>query len=101
MTFDIGAVLPIKSYIKIYSAMAVSVVFLTFWHRIIMFIGTWIFCKKCISERLLWQKVSFDWWMSAEWAARDEDPILSSSTNPCIPRAGGTQGVNQVDYIAW
>jgi hypothetical protein len=31
--------------------------------------------------------------MSAEWAARDEQPILSISTNPCITRAAGTQGV--------
>ena len=22
----------------------------------------------------LWQRVSIDWWMSAEWAARDEQP---------------------------
>jgi hypothetical protein len=31
--------------------------------------------------------------MSAEWAARDEQPILPTSTNPCITRAAGTQGV--------
>jgi hypothetical protein len=37
--------------------------------------------------------VSIDWWMSAEWTARDEQPILPTSTNPCITRAAGTQGV--------
>jgi hypothetical protein len=42
----------------------------------------------------LGQKASIDWWMSAEWAARDEQPILPTSTNPCIKRAAGTQGVN-------
>jgi hypothetical protein len=31
--------------------------------------------------------------MSAEWAARDKQPILPTSTNPCITRAAGTQGV--------
>ena len=38
--------------------------------------------------------MSSDWWMSAEWAARDEQPILPTSTNPVITRAAGTQGVN-------
>jgi hypothetical protein len=28
--------------------------------------------------------------MSTEWGARDEQPILSTSTNPCITRADGT-----------
>jgi hypothetical protein len=37
----------------------------------------------------LGQRVSFYWWMSAEWAARDEQPILPTSTNPCITRAAG------------
>jgi hypothetical protein len=32
--------------------------------------------------------------MSSEWAAMDEQPILLTSTNPCITRAAGTQGVN-------
>jgi hypothetical protein len=31
--------------------------------------------------------------MSAEWVAKDEQPILPTSTNPCITRAAGTQGV--------
>ena len=31
--------------------------------------------------------------MSAEWAARDKQPILQTSTNPCITRAAGTQRV--------
>jgi hypothetical protein len=44
-------------------------------------------------KRSLGQRVSFYWWMSAEWAARDEQPILPTSTNPCIPRAAATQGV--------
>jgi hypothetical protein len=51
------------------------------------FIGIWIFWMKCISERFTGTKSVFDWWMSAEWAARDEQPILPTSTNPCIPRA--------------
>jgi hypothetical protein len=34
--------------------------------------------------------------MSAEWAAGDEQPILPTSTNPCITRAAGTQGVNNM-----
>jgi hypothetical protein len=29
--------------------------------------------------------------MSAKWAARDKQPILPTSTNPCIIRAAGTQ----------
>jgi hypothetical protein len=37
--------------------------------------------------------VSFDWWMSAEWAARPLQPILPTSTNYCIIRAAGTKGV--------
>jgi hypothetical protein len=37
--------------------------------------------------------VSFDWWMSAEWAARDEQPILPTSTNLCITRAAGPQRI--------
>ena len=32
--------------------------------------------------------------MSAEWAVRDEQPILPTSTNPCIPREAGSQRVN-------
>jgi hypothetical protein len=40
--------------------------------------------------------VSFDWWKLAEWAARDEQPILPTSTNPCITRAAGTKGVNML-----
>jgi hypothetical protein len=32
--------------------------------------------------------------MLAAWAARDEQPILPTSTNPCITRAAGTQGIN-------
>jgi hypothetical protein len=32
--------------------------------------------------------------MLAKWAARDEQLILPTSTNPCITRAAGTQGVN-------
>jgi hypothetical protein len=46
----------------------------------------------------LWQRMSFDWCMLAEWAARDEQPILLTSTNPCITRAAGTQGVNSVGW---
>jgi hypothetical protein len=34
--------------------------------------------------------------MSAKWAARDEQPILPTSTNPCIPREAGNQRVNSV-----
>jgi hypothetical protein len=44
----------------------------------------------------LWQRVSFYWWMSAEWAARDEQPILPTFTNPCIPREAGTQAVKGI-----
>jgi hypothetical protein len=56
---------------------------------------------KCIiSERFTGgQRVSFDWWMSAEWAARDEQTILPTSTNPCMTRAAGTQGVNYINYV--
>jgi hypothetical protein len=32
--------------------------------------------------------------MLAEWAARDEQSILPTSTNPCIVRAAGTRGFN-------
>jgi hypothetical protein len=35
--------------------------------------------------------------MSAEWAARDEQPILPTSTNPCITRAAGAQRVKRLD----
>jgi hypothetical protein len=42
----------------------------------------------------LGQRVSFDWWMLAEWAVRDKQPILPTSTNPCITRAARTQGVS-------
>jgi hypothetical protein len=41
----------------------------------------------------LWKRVSFDWWMLAEWSVIDEQPILLTYTNACITRAGGTQGV--------
>ena len=34
-----------------------------------------------------------------EWAARDEQPILPTSSNPCITRAAGTQGVNIVHTL--
>jgi hypothetical protein len=34
--------------------------------------------------------------MWAEWAARDEQPILLTSTNPCITRGAGTQGVKRI-----
>jgi hypothetical protein len=37
--------------------------------------------------------------MSAEWAVRDEQPILLTSTNPCITRAAGTQGVKASNYF--
>ena len=47
---------------------------------------------KCSSERFTVAKMSFDWWMSAEWAARDEQPILLASTNPCITTAAWTAG---------
>ena len=40
----------------------------------------------------LGQRLSSDWWMSAEWVARDEHPILPTSTNPYITRAAGTKG---------
>ena len=40
------------------------------------------------------QRLSSDWCMLAEWAAREEQHILPTSTNPCITRAAGTQGVN-------
>jgi hypothetical protein len=33
--------------------------------------------------------------MSAEWAVRDEQPILRASTNPFILRAAGTQRVKE------
>jgi hypothetical protein len=42
----------------------------------------------------MWERMSFDWWMSAKWAMRDEQPILPTSTNICITGAAGTQGVN-------
>jgi hypothetical protein len=42
----------------------------------------------------MWKRVTFDRWMLAEWAARDEQPILLTSSNPCITRAVGTQRVS-------
>jgi hypothetical protein len=53
---------------------------------------------KCSFERLTVEKNVFVWWMSAELAASDEQPILPTSTNPCITRADGTQGVS---IITW
>ena len=41
----------------------------------------------------LGQIMSFEWWMSAEWAVMDKHPILPTSTNPWITKAVGTQGV--------
>ena len=37
--------------------------------------------------------VCLDWCMSAEWAARDKQPILLTSNNPYITIAAGTQWV--------
>jgi hypothetical protein len=34
--------------------------------------------------------------MLAEWAVRDEQPILVTSTNPCITGAAGTQRVDKI-----
>jgi hypothetical protein len=45
---------------------------------------------KCGSERFTVARVSFDWWMLAKWAVRDEQPIYKTSTNPYIPRVAGT-----------
>ena len=42
--------------------------------------------------------MSFDWWVLAKWAARDEQLILPTSTNPWITTAAGTQRVNK--YLA-
>jgi hypothetical protein len=47
----------------------------------------------------MWQRMSSYWWMSAELAARDEHPILPTSTNYCITRAAGTLGVNVDEFI--
>ena len=47
----------------------------------------------------MWQRVPFDWWMSAEWAVKDEQPILPTTTNPCITSAAGNQGVNGVSNV--
>ena len=44
-------------------------------------------------------KMYFDWWMSAEWAARDEQPIVPTSTNPCITGAAGTQRDNGLIHV--
>ena len=46
-------------------------------------------------ETFTMAKMSFDWWMSAEWAARDDQPILPIPTNPCITRAAHM--VNKLD----
>ena len=37
--------------------------------------------------------------MSAEWDARDVQPMLLTSTNPCITRADGAQRVKAVCVV--
>jgi hypothetical protein len=54
------------------------------------FVGTLIYLMKLV-RGYLGQRFFFDWWMSTERAARDKQPILPTSTNPCIPRAAGIQ----------
>jgi hypothetical protein len=42
--------------------------------------------------------MSSGWWISVEWAEMDDQPILPTSTNPCITRADGTQGVKFANF---
>ena len=68
-----------------------------FRHHIIV-IFTCLGVKELISALIYWVKCSserftFDWWISAVWATSDKQPILPASTNSCITRVAGTQGV--------
>jgi hypothetical protein len=54
---------------------------------------------KCSSERLTCVKSIFwwvdaRWWMSDIWAARNEQPICSTPTHPCITERVGPERVN-------
>jgi hypothetical protein len=51
---------------------------------------------NCSSERLdsLGQRVSFDWWMLAEWAARDEQPAALVMQGLVDVGRMGTERVN-------